>query len=98
MSPFDESIVVVYAALHPTGAIELELLIPGQDDFTTITIPPTRETRRIARPDVIREISIDFDADPDNKPLREMVQEFVKRAEQKRLDALRQAADGARRA
>lgn len=93
---FDDQIIPVYAALRPDGSIEVELLIPGLDDPSIVQIPAIRETRRLARPKMRVEIQLDADWDADNAALRRIVNEFVKKAEQRRLDQLRSAAAASR--
>lgn len=88
---FDDSILPVYAALRPNGAIEVELLIPGHDDPTIATIPAIRDTRKLARTGVTREIELDADWNPENGALRKIVNEFVERAEQRRRAQLHSA-------
>lgn len=91
-SSFDDCILPVFAALHPDGSIEVELLIPENDEPSIAKIPALRETRALAIPNARREISLDADGDPGNATLRRVVNEFVRKAEEKRLDALRNAA------
>lgn len=89
--PFDESILPVCAELCPDGSIEVELLIPENDEPTIARIPAIRETRALARPDVRQEIELDADWDPRNASLRKIVNQFVQRAEQRRRSALHTA-------
>ena len=90
-SSFDEAIIAVYAALRPDGSIEVELLIPEQDEPFVANISAIRETRRLARPGISRPIQLDADWDDENAALRRIVNAFVRRAEQRRLDRLRGA-------
>jgi hypothetical protein len=86
----------VYAALNSDGTVELEVVIGGLDDWTTVTIPATRETRRIAG-DAAREILLDADHDPENAALRKLVLAFVAHAEKQQAEAMRRATAGKRR-
>lgn len=86
---FDDCILPVYAALRSNGEIEVELLIPENDEPSLVTIPAIRETRELAAPHITQEIMLDADGDRPNGILRRIVMEFVRKAEQRRLDALR---------
>jgi hypothetical protein len=96
MTNDDPIIMPVYAALNADGTIELEVVISGVDDFVTLTIPATRETKRIAG-DGTREILLDADHDPENGALRKLVQAFITHAEHQQKEAMQRAAPVKRR-
>lgn len=87
------SIHPIGAVLAPDGTIVVELLTDDSDEPLVATIPPYRETIRLAHPSWARPIDLDEDGDAANLRLRGVVTEFVCRLEQRRTEiAVEQAA------